>query len=163
MLSEALWVISASQGWFRTSEHQNGEASRRPFEVQVEPCFAKMCVFRSVSEECFCNILWVTAKVVRRVFVWEGACFSLSHQSSKNVKRASFLDPGWKHLSLKVVYRTVPKVKNDNTWYGYPSPRAMPPFKSSQDVRPRRPDGTIWRGKLKAESKKHTILDHTLG
>ena len=34
---------------------------------------------------------------------------------------------------------------------------------SSGDVRARRPDGTIWRGKLKAGSKKHTISDHTLG
>ena len=45
MLSESLWVISAFQGWLRTSQHQNGEASRRPFEVQVGPCFAELHVF----------------------------------------------------------------------------------------------------------------------
>ena len=30
-------------------------------------------------------------------------------------------------------------------------------FRPSQDVRPRRPDDTFWRGKVKAEGKKHTI------
>ena len=45
MLWESLWVISAFQGWFRTSEPQNDEASRTPFEVQFEQCFAKMNVF----------------------------------------------------------------------------------------------------------------------
>ena len=36
-------------------------------------------------------------------------------------------------------------------------------FRVGQDVRPRRPYGAIWKGKLKAKSKKHNILDHTLG
>jgi len=75
------------------------------------------CFCWSVFWTWFFYYFWVTAKVVRRVFVREGACFSFSHQSKKNVKRAPFWDPGWKHLSLKVVYGTVPKDKDENTWY----------------------------------------------
>jgi hypothetical protein len=54
----------------------------------------KCMFFRSVFGHCFFNSFWVTAKVARRVFVREAACFSLSHQPSKDVKRAPFWDPG---------------------------------------------------------------------
>ena len=41
------------------------------------------------------------------------------------------------------------------------SPWATSVSKCAQDVRPRRPDGAIWKGKLKAETKKHNIRDQT--
>ena len=146
----------------RTRGHtrQNDEASRTPFEVQFKWFLTKQHVFVEVFFEHGFSTIFGWPQRSSEGFSFEKELFfHFRTNPQKNVKRRQFRDPGWEHLSLKVVYGTVPKFKNENTWYEGPAP----PSASSRDVRLRRPDGTIWRGKLKAGSKKHTISDHTLG
>ena len=76
------------------------------------------------------------------------------------------LDTFWGHFGKQVDGKARKGTFQENVFFGRRakcSSRGDESFRVGQDVRPRRPYGAIWRGKLKAKSKKHNILDHALG
>ena len=114
--------------------------------------------------KCFWNRVflpfWGDRKGRQKGFRSRGSCFSLSHQSSKKTSKGDHF--GTLVEGICRLKSFMGRYRNSRTKTC--DMRAPPPGSdSSGDVRPRRPDGTIWRGKLKAGSKKHTISDHTLG